>query len=124
MRIMVLGATKSASELAMTLAENREVTPICMGAGEELPGLEQQLENATSTGGFLLQGGPESVEQAVELDSLLDGLGSALDLVIVIDTALESPDDFCPWNEAPVVEGSTYPAQPRSVVLLLAATRR
>jgi glycogen operon protein len=42
----------------------------------------------------------------------------------VIDTALESPEDFCPWNEAPVVEGSTYPAQPRSVVLLLAAARR
>jgi glycogen operon protein len=42
----------------------------------------------------------------------------------VIDTALESPEDFCPWNEAPVVEGSTYLAQPRSVVLLVAAATR
>jgi glycogen operon protein len=39
----------------------------------------------------------------------------------VIDTALESPEDICPWDEAPVMEGSTYLAQSRSVVLLLAA---
>jgi glycogen operon protein len=39
----------------------------------------------------------------------------------VIDTALESPEDICPWNEAPAIEGLTYLAQPRSMVLLLAA---
>jgi isoamylase len=39
----------------------------------------------------------------------------------VIDTYLEPPDDFCPWTEAPAVEGSSYLVQPRSVVLLLAA---
>ncbi len=39
----------------------------------------------------------------------------------VIDTYLESPDDFCPWTEAPVIEGSSHLVQPRSVVLLLAA---
>jgi isoamylase len=39
----------------------------------------------------------------------------------VIDTYLESPVDFCPWDEAPVIEGSSYLVQPRSVVLLLAA---
>jgi isoamylase len=42
----------------------------------------------------------------------------------VIDTALESPEDFCPWDEAPTIEGSTYLAQPRSVVLLLAVGAR
>ncbi|MGD9145380.1 MAG: glycogen debranching protein GlgX [Anaerolineae bacterium] len=42
----------------------------------------------------------------------------------VIDTALDSPEDFCPWDEAPAVEGSTYPAQPRSLALLLAAGAR
>jgi glycogen operon protein len=35
-----------------------------------------------------------------------------------IDTALASPDDICPWPDAPVVAQSTYGAQPRSVVLL------
>jgi glycogen operon protein len=35
-----------------------------------------------------------------------------------IDTALESPDDICPWNVAPPVIQTTYVAQPRSVVLL------
>ena len=39
----------------------------------------------------------------------------------VIDTALESPDDICPWTEAPVVDASTYKVQARSVVLLIAA---
>jgi glycogen operon protein len=42
----------------------------------------------------------------------------------VIDTYLEPPDDFCPWAEAPLVEAPTYVAQPRSVVLLLAAAAR
>jgi glycogen operon protein len=35
-----------------------------------------------------------------------------------IDTALDSPDDICPWTAAPVVKQATYVAQPRSVVLL------
>jgi glycogen operon protein len=36
-----------------------------------------------------------------------------------IDTALDSPDDICPWERAPVITQSTYEAQPRSVVLLV-----
>ena len=39
----------------------------------------------------------------------------------VVDTYLESPQDFCPWAEAPVIEAPTYEVQARSVVLLLAA---
>jgi glycogen operon protein len=38
----------------------------------------------------------------------------------VIDTHLESPEDICPWDEATVIEATSYLAQPRSVVLLLA----
>jgi isoamylase len=38
-----------------------------------------------------------------------------------IDTALDSPDDICPWETAPVVTRATYVAQPRSVVLLALA---
>ena len=38
-----------------------------------------------------------------------------------IDTALDSPDDICPWETAPVVRRATYVAQPRSVVLLALA---
>jgi isoamylase len=38
-----------------------------------------------------------------------------------IDTALDSPDDICPWEIAPVVTQATYVAQPRSVVLLALA---
>jgi glycogen operon protein len=37
----------------------------------------------------------------------------------VIDTFRESPQDFCEWDEAPLVEGSTYLVQPRSIVLLV-----
>jgi isoamylase len=36
-----------------------------------------------------------------------------------IDTALISPDDFCPWQTAPVVAQATYMVQPRSVVVLV-----
>jgi isoamylase len=35
-----------------------------------------------------------------------------------IDTALNAPDDICPWATARVVTKATYVAQPRSVVLL------
>jgi glycogen operon protein len=35
-----------------------------------------------------------------------------------IDTALASPDDILPWEDAPGVAGTTYVAQPRSIVLL------
>ena len=35
-----------------------------------------------------------------------------------IDTFLDSPDDVCGWTEAPTVEGSSYPVQPRSMVFL------
>jgi isoamylase len=38
-----------------------------------------------------------------------------------IDTALDSPDDICPWETAPVVTQATYVTQPRSVVLLALA---
>jgi isoamylase len=38
-----------------------------------------------------------------------------------IDTALNSPDDICPWENAPAVTQATYIAQPRSVVLLALA---
>jgi isoamylase len=38
-----------------------------------------------------------------------------------IDTALNSPDDICPWKTAPLVTQATYVAQPRSVVLLALA---
>jgi isoamylase len=36
----------------------------------------------------------------------------------VIDTFLESPDDFCSWRRAPVVERTHYLAQPHSIVVL------
>jgi glycogen operon protein len=36
-----------------------------------------------------------------------------------VDTALASPDDFCPWETAPFVEHGEYIVQPRSVVVLL-----
>jgi glycogen operon protein len=38
-----------------------------------------------------------------------------------IDTALEAPDDICPWESAPVVRQPTYEVPPRSVVLLVLA---
>ncbi len=38
-----------------------------------------------------------------------------------IDTALESPDDIYPWDQAPLVAQTTYMVQPRSVVLLVMA---
>jgi isoamylase len=38
-----------------------------------------------------------------------------------IDTALNSPDDICPWQNAPAVTQAAYLAQPRSVVLLALA---
>jgi isoamylase len=42
-----------------------------------------------------------------------------------IDTALESPDDICTWETAPVlIEESVYLVQPRSVVLLALALDR
>jgi glycogen operon protein len=36
-----------------------------------------------------------------------------------VDTALISPDDFCPWQTAPFVEQTSYAVQPRSVVVLV-----
>jgi isoamylase len=38
-----------------------------------------------------------------------------------IDTALDSPNDMCPWESAPVVGQATYEVQPRSVVFLARA---
>jgi glycogen operon protein len=40
-----------------------------------------------------------------------------------IDTSLPSPDDIVEWQTAPPVAGPTYPAGPRSVVMLFAAER-
>ena len=37
-----------------------------------------------------------------------------------IDTSLDSPDDIVDWRAAQVVASSSYPAEPRSVVLLFA----
>ena len=38
-----------------------------------------------------------------------------------LDTALDPPEDICPWVAAPAVDAASYVVQPRSVVLLLAA---
>jgi isoamylase len=38
-----------------------------------------------------------------------------------IDTALDSPNDICPWESAPVVRLAAYEVQPRSVVVLARA---
>jgi glycogen operon protein len=38
-----------------------------------------------------------------------------------IDTALPTPDDICPWREAPVVRWPKYEVRPRSMVLLALA---
>jgi glycogen operon protein len=35
-----------------------------------------------------------------------------------IDTALQTPDDIVPWEQAPLVQGLTYRAEARSVVML------
>ena len=40
-----------------------------------------------------------------------------------IDTALDSPDDICPWECAPAVTQATYDVQPRSVVFLIRALK-
>ncbi len=36
-----------------------------------------------------------------------------------IDTALDSPHDIVPWQEAPTVSGSAYRVEARSVVMLV-----
>jgi glycogen operon protein len=41
-----------------------------------------------------------------------------------IDTSLPSPDDIVEWCAAPLVAGRTYPAGPRSVVVLFLRPRR
>jgi glycogen operon protein len=40
----------------------------------------------------------------------------------LLDTYRESPDEICDLADAPVVNGSTYQVQPRSVVLLISRT--
>jgi glycogen operon protein len=37
----------------------------------------------------------------------------------VVDTALEAPDDFTPWDVAPRVTSASYVVQPRSIALLI-----
>ena len=41
-----------------------------------------------------------------------------------IDTALDSPEDIVPWQEAPHVHIPAYPVGPRSVVVLWSALKR
>jgi isoamylase len=36
-----------------------------------------------------------------------------------IDTSLQSPQDICPWEHAPIVSQSKYEVAPRSIVLLV-----
>jgi len=93
MRIMVLGATDAAVDLALQLAESRGITPISaagrLSQGDDAqpdPGLEQELE-----GECVLRDGPETPEHAAALDSLLDALSAPLDLVIGIDAGREDP---------------------------------
>jgi isoamylase len=38
-----------------------------------------------------------------------------------IDTALDSPNDIVPWKTAPPIQGATYRAEARSVVMLYSA---
>jgi glycogen operon protein len=40
-----------------------------------------------------------------------------------IDTALDSPNDIVPWQEAPPVKGSTYQVMDRSLVMLYASNK-
>jgi isoamylase len=37
----------------------------------------------------------------------------------IVDTAIEAPRDFCPPEDSPIVDGSVYPASPRSSVVLI-----
>ncbi len=39
-----------------------------------------------------------------------------------VDTFLESPQDICGWQNAPVVAATTYRVEPRSIVVLIAGT--
>jgi isoamylase len=39
-----------------------------------------------------------------------------------VDTFLDSPDDVCPWSDAPIVDDSAYLVQPRSVVILMSTS--
>jgi glycogen operon protein len=41
-----------------------------------------------------------------------------------IDTALDSPDDIMPWDEAPPFNGNSYRAMDRSVVMLFSKNKR
>lgn len=54
-----------------------------------------------------------------ELPDTGDGFGGGWRRLI--DTSLPSPDDIHDWGSAPLVHGSTYPVQSRSVVALFAA---
>ena len=40
-----------------------------------------------------------------------------------VDTFLEVPEDICTWADAKVVDDSTYPVQPRSIVILVSKMR-
>jgi glycogen operon protein len=36
-----------------------------------------------------------------------------------IDTAMDSPDDICSWDEAPAIRQTAYTVQPRSMTVLV-----
>ena len=40
-----------------------------------------------------------------------------------IDTALDSPNDIVPWQEAPPLEGDKYHMAPKSVAILYAESK-
>ncbi len=52
------------------------------------------------------------------LEFELPGLAGGASWRRWIDTALDSPQDIVPWQEAPTVAGGTYRAEARSVVML------
>jgi isoamylase len=58
------------------------------------------------------------------LDFELPGVAGGAPWRRWIDTALDTPHDIAPWQEAPAVPGGAYRAQARSVVMLFASAGR
>jgi len=72
----------------------------------------------TMGGRFLLHGMLNAYTQALTFEIPPVPAGNPHIWRRCIDTALTSPDDIQPWNTAAPIPGSTYLAQPRSLVLL------
>ncbi len=111
--------------LGMTLNELRQQVPIQWhGVRLNHPGWGNEARILSVTLGML--------EGRVMIHVMVNAYWEALDFEIppaqargepwrrCIDTFLDSPDDIRDWADAPVVKGSVYWVQPRSVVLLLA----